>query len=125
MESNRVSSSPADLSGSALVVNAWVVEDGQQEEFVQTIDGLFGCLSALDGFIEGELLRGTNPTRFVSWLRMRSPQHRQHLFDNAEVSTWLRRAERLARADLHNYTVLRGYNRPDQWREASNGVPTT
>ena len=96
-------------AGDALVVNAWVVADGAQGEFVELIDGLFEYLRTLDGFIEGAVLRGANPTRFVSYTRMRSARDRQRLFDDGQVSAQLRAAGRIAQADLHSYDVVRSF----------------
>jgi heme-degrading monooxygenase HmoA len=92
-----------------MLVNAWVVSDGAQDEFVELIDGLFEHIRTLDGFIEGQVLRGTNPTRFVSYARMRSPQDRQRLLDDGEVSARLEVVSRIARPDLHSYEVLRSF----------------
>jgi heme-degrading monooxygenase HmoA len=101
---------PTDsTTGSAIIVNAWVVADGYQEEFVETLVRLFEHVRTLDGFIEGEFLRGANPTRFVSYVRMRSARDRQRLLDDSEVSALLRAAEQIARPDLHSYDVLRGF----------------
>jgi heme-degrading monooxygenase HmoA len=97
---------PTDTAGSAIVVNAWVVSDGCQEEFVETIVGLFEYARTLDGFIAGEVLRGANPRRFVTYLRMRSAQDRRRVLDDREVTAKLRTAERIARPDIHNYDVL-------------------
>jgi hypothetical protein len=37
----------------AILVNAWVVSDGAQEEFVDLVNRLFEYLEGLEGFIEG------------------------------------------------------------------------
>jgi heme-degrading monooxygenase HmoA len=93
----------------ALLVNAWVVSDGDQDEFVELIEGLFEHLRGLDGFVEGAVLRGADPTRFVSYARMRSARDRQRLLDDVEVEAVLRATERIARGDLHSYDVLRSF----------------
>jgi heme-degrading monooxygenase HmoA len=93
-------------------VNAWVVSDGQQEEFVEAIVRLFDHLRTLEGFIEGALLEGVNPTRFVSYTRLRSVEDRQRLFDDSEVKVLLRSAVQTARADLHRYRVVRAFGPP-------------
>jgi heme-degrading monooxygenase HmoA len=96
-------------AGSTIIANAWIVADGYQEEFVQMIIGLLEYVRTLDGFIEGEILRGANPTRFVSYVRLRSAQDRQRLFEHSEVRAVLRSAGQIARADLHSYDVLRAF----------------
>jgi heme-degrading monooxygenase HmoA len=107
-ESASTSSSP----GIAVIVNTWVVSDGYQGEFVKSIDRLFEHLRTLDGFLEGALLRGVNPTRFVSYVRMRSARDRQRLTDDPELGAFLREVEAVAHADLHSYDVLRAVGPP-------------
>jgi heme-degrading monooxygenase HmoA len=102
---NPVARTDATTSN-AIVVNAWDVADGYQDEFVQTIVGLLEHVRTLDGFIEGELLRGVNPRRFVSYVRMRSGHDRQRLIDDSKVSALQRTAGRVARPDIHSYDVL-------------------
>lgn len=96
-------------TSNAIVVNAWVVADGYQEEFVQTLVELLEHVRTLDGFIEGELLRGVKPTRFVSYVRMRSVHDHQRVIDDRKVSALLRSAGRVARPDIHSYHVLRSF----------------
>jgi heme-degrading monooxygenase HmoA len=93
----------------AVLLNAWVVSEGDQDEFVALINGLFEHLRGLDGFIEGAVLRGVNPTRFVSYARMRSARDRQLLFDDKEHAAALRAAARIASGDLHSYDVIRSF----------------
>lgn len=93
----------------ALLVSAWVVPDGSQDEFVERIEGLLEHLSTFNGFKEGAVLRGVNPTRFVSYVRLRSAQDRRDIFDDASVSAWLREIEAFARVEVHSYDVLRAF----------------
>jgi len=99
----------SDTTGSAILVNVWVVWDGYQQEFVETIVGLFEYARTFDGFIAGEVLRGANPTRFVSYLRMRSAEDRQRVLNDSEVAAFLRTAERIARPEVHTYDVLHAF----------------
>jgi len=96
----------------ALLVNAWTVTDGDQDEFVEKLDGLFEQLRTRDGFVEGAVLRSTNPTRFISYVRWRSAQDRQRLFDDELLTRFLDDVGEIARADLHSYDVLRSFG-PD------------
>lgn len=97
---------PGSLPGEAVVMDAWVVSDGSQDEFVATIRGLLEHLRTQEGFLDGAVLRGVNPTRFVSYARLRSPADAQRVFSDPEVSARMREASRVARADLHRYDVL-------------------
>ncbi len=108
----RLASQPAraiDATSGALLVNVWVVSDGSQTEFVEAIAGLYEYLGSTEGFIGGALLAGVNPTRFISYAQLRSSRDRQRLVEDDEVSARLRAISRIARADLHSYTVLREF----------------
>ena len=50
----------------SITVDVWAVSDGHQAEFVDALVGLFEHLRALDGFIDGQILKGVDPTVFVS-----------------------------------------------------------
>jgi heme-degrading monooxygenase HmoA len=104
---------PTDATASsAVIMNSWVVMDGDQEEFVEAIVRLLDRLRTLDGFIEGELLQGVNPTRFVSYVLMRSARARQYALDSSEVRTLTRAAAAFGRPDLHSYDVVRVFRPP-------------
>lgn len=93
----------------SIVVDAWRVADGDQEEFIDALVGLFSRLRELDGFIDGEILRGVDPTRFVSYARMRSASARDAAFIDDEVRGALRMIRRIARPDPGVYTVFRKF----------------
>jgi heme-degrading monooxygenase HmoA len=109
--------------GTALLVNAWVVTDGNQEQFIERIEQLFEHLRTLDGFLEGAVLRGVNPTRFISYMRLRSVRDRQRIFDHSETENFLRAVEGIAHADLQSYDVLLSY-RADA-AAAASGAPVS
>jgi hypothetical protein len=98
---------PDTDTGTAIIVNAWTVSDGCQDEFVEMIVRLLDRIRTLDGFIEGELLQGVNPTRFVSYVRMRSTLDRRRALDDRQIRSLLRAVTAVAGPDLHNYDVLR------------------
>jgi heme-degrading monooxygenase HmoA len=102
-----ITAEPTD--GDALLVNSWHVSDGAQDEFLGLLEELFEYLQGLRGFVEGAVLRGVDPTRFVTYTRMRSRQDRQRAREDAEVSELLRAARRIAISDLHNYEVLHSF----------------
>jgi heme-degrading monooxygenase HmoA len=103
---------PDATASSAVIMNSWVVMDGDQEKFVETIIRLLDRVRTLDGFIEGELLQGVNPTRFVSYVRMRSARARQNALNSSEVRTLRRAAAAFGRPDLHSYDVVRAFCPP-------------
>jgi heme-degrading monooxygenase HmoA len=99
-----------DAEQPSIIVDAWRVADGDQEEFIDMLVGLFSRLRELDGFIDGEILRGVDPTRFVTYARMRSASDRDAAFIDSDVQGGLRAIREIARPDPGAYTVLRKFN---------------
>ncbi len=98
-----------DAEQPSIIVDAWHVADGDQEEFIHTLVGLFSRLRELDGFIDGEILRGVDPRRFVTYARMRSASARDAAFIDSEVQRALRTIRGIARPDPGAYTVFRKF----------------
>jgi heme-degrading monooxygenase HmoA len=98
-----------DAEQPSIIVDAWRVADGNQEEFVEALVGLFSRLRELDGFIEGEILRGVDPTRFVTYARIRSAGERDAAFVDSQVLGALRAIRKIARPDPGAYTALRRF----------------
>ncbi len=98
-----------DAEQPSIIVDAWRVADGDQEEFIDALVGLFSRLRELDGFIDGEILRGVDPGRFVTYARMRSASGRDAAFIDSEVQRALRTIRRIARPDPGTYTVFRKF----------------
>jgi heme-degrading monooxygenase HmoA len=93
----------------SIVVDAWRVADGDQEQFVGALVGLFSRLRELEGFVDGEILRGVDPTRFVTYARMRSASERDAAFIDSQIQGALRTIGRIARPDPGAYTVFRKF----------------
>jgi heme-degrading monooxygenase HmoA len=98
-----------DAEQLSIVVDAWRVADGDQEKLIDALVGLFSRLRELDGFIEGEILRGVDPTRFVTYARMRSASERDAMFIDSEVQRVMRTIRGIARPDPGAYTVFRKF----------------
>jgi heme-degrading monooxygenase HmoA len=98
-----------DAEQPSIIVDAWRVTDGNQEELIDALVGLFSSLRERDGFIDGEILRGVDPTRFVTYARMRSASERDAAFIDSEVQRVLRTVRGIARPDPGSYTVLRKF----------------
>jgi heme-degrading monooxygenase HmoA len=98
-----------DVEQLSIVVDAWRIADGDQEEFIDTLVVLFSRLRELDGFIDGEILRGVDPTHFVTYARMRSASERDAAFIDSEVRRTLRTIRGIARPDPGAYTVFRRF----------------
>jgi heme-degrading monooxygenase HmoA len=101
-----------DVEQLSIIVDAWRVPDGEQEEFVERLVGLFTRLRELEGFIDGEILHGADPTRFVSYARVRSARERDAAFLDTEVKRRLRRIREIARPDPGSYRALRRFTAP-------------
>jgi heme-degrading monooxygenase HmoA len=102
-----------DIDESSVVVDAWTVEDGSQEEFLDTLVALFERVRELDGFLEGAIFRGADKTRFISWARMRSPRERDAAMIDSQVRARVRSISGIAHPDLGAYTMLRTFSPPE------------
>ena len=98
-----------DAEQPSIIVDAWRVADGDQDEFIDALVVLFSRLRELDGFIEGEILRGVDPTRFVTYARMRSASERDAAFIDSGVRGVLRTIKGIARPDPGAYTMFRRF----------------
>jgi hypothetical protein len=101
-----------DVEESSIIVDAWTVEDGSQQEFLDALVELFGRLRELDGFLEGAIFEGVDATRFVSWARMRSPRERDAALIDSEVRSRMRGIGGLAHRDLGAYKSYRTFAPP-------------
>lgn len=99
----------SDAEQPSIIVDAWRVADGDQEQFVDMLFALFARLRKLEGFIDGEILRGVDPTRFVTYTRMRSASTRDGAFIDSEVQGMLRTIGHIAEPDPGAYTMLRKF----------------
>lgn len=93
----------------SIVVDAWTVADGSQQEFLHELTRMFERLRELDGFLEGQILEGVDPTRFVTFARMRSAHAREAAMLDGDVQATLRRLGGIAHPNLAAYTVLRTF----------------
>jgi hypothetical protein len=98
-----------DAEQPSIIVDAWRIADGDQEEFIDALVELFSRLRELDGFIDGEILRGVDPTRFVTYARMRSASERDAAFIDSGLLSVLRTIRGIARPDPGAYTVFRKF----------------
>jgi hypothetical protein len=101
-----------ESSDPSIVVDVWHVADGSQEEFMDALVALVERVRALEGFVDGQILKGVDPTLFVSYVTMRSAQDREAAFLDGEVQEMLRAIGGLARQSPHAYTVARRFAPP-------------
>jgi hypothetical protein len=93
----------------SITIDVWVVPDGTQEAFMDVLVSLFERLRTLDGFIDGQILRGLDPTLFVSYATLRSAEDRDAAFLDHEIQVMMRTIGGIARANPHAYTVARTF----------------
>jgi hypothetical protein len=92
-----------------MVVDSWVVPDGSQEEFTTALIALIARLQEVDALTEGQILRGVDPTRFLSWVRFVSAQARDRGYLDEQVGELRRRIGQIAGPRPHSYTVLQRF----------------
>jgi hypothetical protein len=97
----------------SIVVDPWIVRDGNQEEFVAALVALMERLQDLNGFAEGQILEGVDPTRFVSWASFTSAQARDEAFIDPQIDQLRRRLGGIAHPAAQAYTVARRFARND------------
>jgi hypothetical protein len=89
----------------SIIVDSWNVPDGSQDEFMAALVEVFERLRRFDGFLEGQILRGVDRSRFVSIATMRSARERDAALIDPELAATARRIGGIARPRPHVYTV--------------------
>ncbi len=102
----------------SIVVDAWAVSDGSQDEFLAALTAMLERLSGLDGFEEGAIFEGVDRTRFVSYARLRSVRAREAAFLDPEIQAVMRRIDGIARPSPHVYSLVRRFGSPGSRRAA-------
>src|SRR5437588_1558921 len=82
---------PADGAERSIIVDLWNVADGDQDEFLSVLVELFERLRECDGFIDGQILRGVNPSLFISYATMRSARARDAALADPQLRATTRR----------------------------------
>jgi hypothetical protein len=76
---------------------------------MQALVAAFERLRTLEGFVDGQILKGVNPTLFVSYATMRSARERDAAFLDGELMALMRSIGGIARASPHSYTIARRF----------------
>jgi hypothetical protein len=76
---------------------------------MQALVGLFERLRTLEGFLDGQILKGVNPTLFVTYATMRSARERDEAFLDGELRAMMRTIGGIARSRPHSYTIARRF----------------
>jgi heme-degrading monooxygenase HmoA len=104
-----VSDSDSDPADRSIIVDLWSVPDGSQDEFMDALVGVFERLREFDGFLDGQILRGVDPTRFVSYATMRSARERDAVMADPEFRAAALRIGGIARPRPHAYSIARTF----------------
>jgi len=99
----------AETAEPSIIVDVWVVPDGSQEEFMDALVALFERVRAMEGFVDGQILKGVDPTVFISYATMRSARERDAAFMDSKVRAMMRSIGGIARPRPHSYTIARRF----------------
>jgi hypothetical protein len=98
-----------DTPEQSIIVDVWSVADGGQDAFMETLVDLFERLRGLDGFIEGQILQGVDPTLFVSYATLRSARDLDEAFMDPDIRAKMRLIGGVARPNPHSYRAVRTF----------------
>ncbi len=90
----------------SLVIDDWAVPDGNQQELIAGLRGLYEHLRRRDGFIEGQIYESVDRTRVLSFARFRSAADRQRAFKDPAVGSAERALQKVACEHLHMYEPI-------------------
>jgi len=97
--------SNSDTPDRSIIVDSWSIPDASQDEFMAALVDVFERLRTFDGFLDGQILRGVDRSRFVSYATMRSARERDAAMIDPEMLAAARRIGGIARPRPHVYTV--------------------
>ncbi len=96
----------------AIILDVWTVPEEDRDEFMGAIVEMFERLREMDGFIEGQILRGANPSLFATYARMRSAPERDAALIDSGLQAMMRRVRGIAEPKPHSYTVAQAFKPP-------------
>ncbi len=99
-----------------IVLDLWTVPEEVRDEFMAAVATMFERIQELDGFIEGQILRGANPSLFATYARVRTAAERDAAMIDPEVQAVTRRLAEIAEPHPHAYTVARTFTAPEHKR---------
>jgi heme-degrading monooxygenase HmoA len=108
-DSERELNTPAE----SIMADLWSVPDGSQQALLDGLNELFEHLRQCPGFVEGQILRGANPTRILAYSRFDSTAAQQRARDDPATAAAARRLRAIAHQDLGRYTPAESFLPPD------------
>jgi heme-degrading monooxygenase HmoA len=103
----------ASPSSESIMADLWSAPDGTQEALLDSLNELFEHLRRCPGFIEGQTLRGVNPTKILAYARFDSAAAQQQAQDSPGVDALVRGLREIAHQNLGRYTVAETFLPPD------------
>jgi heme-degrading monooxygenase HmoA len=101
-----------DTAEQVIVLDLWTVPEEVRDEFMAAVATMFERIRELPGFIEGQILRGANPSLFATYARIRTAAERDAAMIDPEVQAVTRRLGEIAAPKPHTYTVARTFTAP-------------
>ena len=92
-----------------IVLDLWTVPEEDRDEFMDAMVAMFERIRVLDGFLEGQILRGANPSLFATYARVRTAAERDAAMIDPEVQAVTRRLRAIAEPRPHAYTVAQSF----------------
>ena len=109
----------SDTREQAIVLDLWTVSEDDRDEFMAAMVGLFERLRELDGFIEGQILTGANPSLFATYARVRTAAERDAALIDPQVQALMRRLRQIAKPKPHAYTVAQSFTQAGRTKPAA------
>ena len=100
-------------SSESIMADLWSAPDGTQEALLDALNELFEHLRRCPGFIEGQTLRGVNPTKILAYARFDSSAAQQQAQDSPGVDALVRGLREIAHQNLGRYSVAESFLPPD------------
>ncbi len=97
--------SASDAPERSIIADFWDIPDGSQDEFLRVLVDVFERLRGFDGFLDGQILKGVNPSLFISQATMRSAAERDAAMIDPEVRAMTRLIGGVAHPRPHAYTI--------------------
>jgi hypothetical protein len=109
----------SDSPDEVIVLDLWTVPEEDRDEFMDAMVTMFEQMRELDGFIEGQILRGANPSLFATYARVRTAAERDAAMIDPRIQAVLRRLREIAEPKPHAYTVARTFSAPSREQPAA------
>ncbi len=98
----------------SLVINVWMVPDGNQNDLIAGLRGMYEHLRGHEGFVEGQIFESVDRTHVLSYARFRSAADRQKAMTDPALGAAQRAMEAVARGHVHTYEPVALFRPPSR-----------